>query len=134
MSKLLTREQIDSLNDVQFEEVEVPEWGGRVRLRSITAKQRDAFEQSMIVGEGVKRRANLLNARAKLVALCLVDENGTRLYPDDKAYLLGERNAAGMDRVFSVCQRLSGLSQGDVDALAKNSEPDPSEPSASISA
>jgi hypothetical protein len=128
---LVSRQAIARAVDVTFEDIEVPEWrdddgNQTVRVRSLSAKERDAFESTLVVGEGAKRRPNMANIRAKLVAACMVDETGARVYPDQSAGAeeLSGKNAAAMDRVFTVCQKLSGLSAADVADLAKNSEPD----------
>ena len=47
---LLSKTAILTANDLQTEDVEVPEWGGAVRVRSFTGRERDAFESSMVRG------------------------------------------------------------------------------------
>ena len=120
---LLTKQDIINADDMRSEDVNVPEWGGTVRVRALSARQRDAFEATLVSGEGKKRRADLANVRAKLVGMCLVDDSGARLFTDAEAVALGAKSGAAMDRVFSVCQRLAGLTQEDVEELTKNSSP-----------
>ena len=45
---VLTREQILKADDMTTERVPVPEWGGEVLVKSLTGRQRDEFEGSMI--------------------------------------------------------------------------------------
>lgn len=118
----LSRDAILAVDDVQYEDVEVPEWGGRVRVKSLTGKERDALEASMIVGKGKNANVNMSNLRAKLVARAVVDEDGKRLFNDDDIAALGAKSAAALTRVYEVAQRLSGITQEDVDELTKNSE------------
>ena len=40
----LTREQVIEANDAETVEIEVPEWGGSILLRSMTGKQRNDYE------------------------------------------------------------------------------------------
>lgn len=127
----LSRDAILAVDDVQFEDVDVPEWGGKVRVKSLTGKERDALESSMIVGKGKNANVNLSNLRAKLVAQAVVDENGMRVFGDDDIAALGAKSAAALTRVYEVAQRLSGITQEDVDELTKNSETAPSEDSGS---
>jgi hypothetical protein len=116
---------------LRTEDVPVPEWatedmtaeevaGLCVTVRAMTGKQRDAFEASLVSGEGKKRKADLVNVRAKLVAMCLVNEPGDAPLTE---FQLGALDAAGLDRVFVVCQRLAGLTPEDVEELEKNSSP-----------
>lgn len=44
---LLSKTDILCANDLQTEDVEVSEWGGAVRVRSFTGRERDAFEASV---------------------------------------------------------------------------------------
>ena len=117
----LSREQILKVDDLQFEDVEVPEWGGVVRVRGLTGTERDAFEESIIDQRGKKTRVVMANLRAKLVAQSIVDEDGRRLFSERDVGALGEKSAAALQRVFNAAQRLSGISDEDVEELVKNS-------------
>lgn len=128
---LLTREAILNAADLVTEDVEVPEWGGTVRVRGLTGSERDAFEQSIMEQRGRDVALNLRNIRAKLVALSVVDEQGRRVFSDDDVKALGQKSAVALQRVFEVAQRLSGLRSEDVEELAKNSESAPSDGSTS---
>jgi hypothetical protein len=122
---VLTREQILQAQDLPTEAVEVPEWGGSIYVRGLSGTERDAFEASVIAPRldknGSSGSMDMRNIRAKLAALCIVDENGERLFTDKDVEALGRKSASALDRVFSAAQRLSGLSPKDVEELAKNS-------------
>jgi len=57
----------------------VTEWGGTLRVRSFTGRERDAFEVSIVRGEGKDRNGDLTNMRARLVGLTVIDETGQHL-------------------------------------------------------
>lgn len=116
----LTREQILQADDLLLEDVEVPEWDGTVRVRGLTGAERDAFESEIVQLKGKKASLNTQNFRAKLVARSVVDEDGQRLFSDRDAQVLGQKSAAALQRVFEVAQRLSGLSETDVEELVAN--------------
>jgi len=116
----LTRDTILAVDDREYETVPCPEWGGEVRLRSLTGAERDAYEQSLVQTRGKSREMNLRNARAKLVALCAVDESGKRLFADADVDALGKKNAKPLDRLFDAARRLSGLSEDDVGRLTED--------------
>lgn len=118
--KFLSREDILAIDDLPYEDVEVPEWGGVVRVRALTGAERDAYEASIVRRKGNKTELNPENMRAKLVALCVVDEQGNRLFTDKDIELLGRKSAAALDRVFEVAQRLSGLRPEDMEEIEKN--------------
>ena len=129
---LLTKEAILAAEDRQTEDVAVPEWGGTVRVRSLSGAERDAYEAHIVQvrGDGSKR-VNLKNLRGKLVSLSVVDEDGGRLFSDEDADALGDKSAAALERVFDVARRLSGLSEDDVTELAEGFGPAPSDGSTS---
>ena len=103
-------------------------------MRSFTGRERDAFEASMVRGEGRDRKVDLTNMRARLVGLTVIDETGQRLFTDEEVDLLGAKSGAALDRVFAVAQKLNGLSGTDVEELEKNSSGVPSAVSTSASA
>ncbi len=116
--KLLGRDAILAADDLPFEDVKVPEWGGTVRVRAITAGERDLFEQSVIADrENMGFRA----IRARMASLSIVDAKGDRLFTEEDIEALDGKSAAAMDRVFEVSERLSGLGGDDVKELEKNS-------------
>lgn len=116
----LTRDQIIEADDRKYETVECPEWGGDVRLRSITGTQRDAYEQSLMQGNGADRKMNLRNARVKLIVLCAVDETGRPLFTAEDVSSLGRKNAAPIDRLFDAARKLAGMTSEDVDKLTED--------------
>lgn len=118
---LLSRSTILETKDLNSEDVPVPEWGGTVRVRALTGEERDAFE-IQLAGDGDKKKRDLNNLRAKLVARSVVDEAGARIFTDDDVHKLGLKSAAALDTVFTVAQRLSGLRKEDVEELAGNSD------------
>lgn len=106
-------------DDLTYEIVEVPEWGGSVRIRSMTGEERDAFETS-IAGDG--KKMNTQNIRAKLVMLTVVNTKGERIFTKEDIEKLGKKSAAALNRVYEKSAMLSAITKKDVEELAKNSE------------
>jgi hypothetical protein len=131
MMSLLTKEEILQAEDLPTEDVEVPEWGGTVRVRTLKGYERDKFEESITDQQGKTTRVIAEHLRAKLVALSVVDEDGTRLFDEQDVRRLSGKSAKALDRVFAVAQRLSGISNDDVEELVKNSSDGPSASSGS---
>ena len=144
MSKIL-RELILSADDTMTENVACPEWAhddwdGTVKVRGLTGTERDAFEAScqriMPVrdGRGKEMVPVLDNIRAKLIVKCVLDpDDDTRLFSDQDANALGEKSGKVLDRLYDAAAKLSGISEADVEDLAKNSEAGRSGDSASPS-
>jgi hypothetical protein len=119
--KFLNKQEILAQDDLKTEEVFVPEWDAWVIVRTLNASERDNFEASTIQRNGKKVTMNFQNMRARLCLLCLVDENGDRLFQEEDTFPLGGKSAAALDRIFTVAQRLNGLRDEDVEELAGES-------------
>jgi hypothetical protein len=122
LNSILTRDDILASQDLTFEIVDVPEWGGQVRVKALTATERDAFEASMVVGTGKVQKVDMHNVRAKLCAYTICDMDGARLFSESDVALLGQKSAAALDRVYGVASRLSKITKEDVDEIVGNSE------------
>lgn len=105
---MLTRDSILAAKDFDFQDVEVPEWGGTVRLRGLSAAERDNFEATLA------QTQDLSNLRSRLVVLSLVDDEGNRLFKDSEAKELGEKNALVIMRLFEIVRDLSGMADEDL--------------------
>lgn len=122
MSEYLTRDSILGAADLRTEEVPVPEWGGTVLVRGMTGSERDAYENALLKVTQGQTSVNLNNARARLVAYCVVGPDGKRLFSDADITALGRKSAAALDRVYAVAARLSGISAGDMAELTGEQE------------
>ncbi len=120
---ILTKDQLLGATAPAQETVNITALGGDVIVRGMTGKERDAFEASLVEGRGKKRDVNTKNLRAKLVAYCCVNEKGERLFTDADADRLGDVRADVLDKLFSVAQKLSGITEEDADDLGKPSAP-----------
>ena len=121
--KRLSINDILNAEDYKTEMVSVPEWGGEVEVATMSAEAKDAYEISLLKlkedGEGFER--DLENARAKMVAACVVDEHGNRMFKSEaQVKALGSKSAAALDRVFEVCKRLNHVSNEDIEELSGN--------------
>lgn len=119
---VLTKAEIFAAQAPAQEIVSVPTLKGDVIVRGMTGKERDAFEASLVEGRGKKRDINTRNLRAKLVAFCCIDGDGKRLFSDADADALGDVRADVLDKLFSVAQRLSGITEVDAEELGQPSE------------
>lgn len=116
----LTRDQILSANDRPVKEIDVPEWGGAVLIRPLGGDERDEYETSMISMSGSSLEVRMKNARARLVSIGCVDEQGNRLFSAKDVELLAKKSAAALDRVYTEIRAVSGLSDGDMEMLTSN--------------
>lgn len=119
-TKYLSRKDILTADDIKTEEVEVPEWGGSLLVRALTGKEKDIFFGSFVDEEGNPALEMLDNATARVLALCIVDEDGKPIFTKHDVDALGEKSGQAAGRVWAVAQRISGLSPKSIKALTEN--------------
>lgn len=124
----LTREQILAADDLPRERVAVPEWQGDVWVRTLTAAEREQWENAV---EATSSGARGPHIRAALVAMVACDERGVALFTADDIPVLARKSCPAVMRLFEVAQRLSKVAPADVEALEGNSGASPSDSSAS---
>lgn len=138
MAKRLTRDDILSAHDVTTAEVQVPEWDGFVTIRSLSALERDTFEESLIKeskkGRKTTRKAQMKGARAKLVVRTVVipqedtsPETWPLMFSDKDIDALNSKNGKAVDRIFDKASELCGIGEDDLEEALGNSETDPSD-------
>lgn len=116
----LTKEQIEAAvaaRAADVAKIEVPEWGGDVYLRKLSAQ---AVEQ-LGLADGKRDAATV----AKTIAYSLTEEDGTPLYDDVEAggAIFAQLDMATVARVFAECMRVNELLDEDMEAaLARFTE------------
>lgn len=116
----LNRDQILAAKDIDTTEVQVPEWGGSVLVKALTGAERDRYEQSVVEQNGKKTKVNMVNARAKLVALAVVDDKGQPLFTAADIPALAQKSAAALDRIYAVASEKAGITDKDMAELTEN--------------
>lgn len=118
----LGRDDILDYDDIKTEVVPVPEWGAKaaVRLKVLSAAERDAFEASTVTTRGGKQKPNLANLRARLVARCMVDAKGERVFQSGDVARLGNKSSKALDRLFAKCQEINGFTDKDIEDLTED--------------
>ena len=98
--------------DLEYEDVDVPEWGVKVRVRCLDGQGRDAYEASLFAlkqaGDSAQMEAKFGNRRARLLERCLYDPDTDERLPIT-AEQLSRKSGAVLDRLSEVALRLSGM-------------------------
>lgn len=116
---LLGKDQILAAEDLVSRDVEVPEWGGTVRVRMMTGGERDAFEASLWEREGEETVYKREHFRAKLLSRCIVDDKGARVFSDKDIERLSGKSAKALNRLFDVAQEINAISKEARDDIKK---------------
>jgi len=102
----LTRDQIlASRRDRKPVRLEVPEWGGDVFVRILTAGEQAALADGIPQGE----------IPARVLVYCLVDEDGARIFTDEDVAALQDEAFPVILRVFTFAAKLNGLSTNELE-------------------
>lgn len=112
-SEFLTAAEILNADDLEYTEIEVPEWKGTLRLRVMSADEAIKF-QDQINTPSLKK-----SAWVKILALCAVDGEGKRLFSDREMEALRKKSTKVFLRIQKVLLKLNGFTE-DVEETAKN--------------
>lgn len=113
----LTRDAILGTDDATMEAVYVPEWGGTVYVRSITAGERDELD-AMILQRALEKKPT--RAHAITAVFCCCDADGNNLFTEADIERLSAKRGKAMNRIFAVAERLNLLSGRDLRESEKN--------------
>lgn len=132
--KELNRREILAAKDFRLEPVDVPEWGGRVYVRTMTGQERDAFEDTVIKIRDPKTGIpkTIKGLKTLLVALTACDSKGKRLFAGDgDEKKLAQKSGAAIERIFEVAQKMSHITDEAIQELASDLADGPNESSGS---
>ncbi len=106
--------------------VPLPEFGAGARglIRGLSGNGRDGYEASLLKAGKKGQQGQqfaLDDVRARLVARCLIDESGSRVFtdsPEDVA-IVSAWPATAVHRLFEKAKELSGMTDAEVEELGK---------------
>lgn len=107
----LSRNDILNAVDRDTVAVDVPEWGGTVHIRMMTAGERDRWE--LFVAK------NSEHTRASLAVFTLADETGAPLFTLEDVMSLSGKSCHVMDKLFEIAAKHNKLRKEDLDELEK---------------
>lgn len=139
MANYLGRDAILAANDLEYRDVDVPEWGGTVQVRSLTATQRDqlslmvvSFDETLKAstkGDAIDLkldRKGLAEMKAQVVVWTVCDGDGKRLFAQRDIDDVGGKSPDVIDRLYEAALDLSGVTEFGARAIQKNSGTGPS--------
>jgi len=117
--KMLTKEEIQKAKDLPTRDVEVPEWGGIVRMQTLSGAERDSFAdtvQQRKKGEVIE----LKGLKVFLLSLAIVGENGERLFSEADLDELNAKSAKVLETLFEIATEMNGIGEEEEEELRKN--------------
>ena len=127
---LESAEAILSHDDVRYDYVPCPEWGGRIKVRSLTSKRRGQLERTLTEERrtrgGLTKEVNMQFFRETLMVFGCIKENGEPLFANEHIKKLPEKSAGPVQRCCDAIMRLSGIGKDDVEELTAELRESPS--------
>lgn len=121
---LLNAQDIFGADDFQTETVKVPEWGGEILIKTLSAQERDAFEaESVTTNKSGRKEQDLRNFRARYVSKIAINEDGSPLFKTrQEVAMLGAKSAKALDRIFEAGTKLNAMTEEDIEELTEGFE------------
>lgn len=99
----VTVDGVLAAHDLVEEDIAVPEWGGKVRIRSLTVEQQDEYRTKATVNDEVDQKL----ASGYLFLTSVIRPRFTA----DRLEQLRKKAAAPFNRVIKRCLAINGLSE-----------------------
>ena len=114
------RDQIMKAKDISGELMEIKEWGVKVEIRTMTARQRARVMENAI--DPITGKSSISVIYPEIAIACVFDpESGEPVFTiDDKDALL-EKSGAVLEKIASKAMTLSGLTEEASASLGKGS-------------
>ena len=114
-SKLLNFAEIEASSDLAFEDVDVPEWGGQIRIQGLSGNAATEFVDA-------QTKDNQKEAAYKIVWMTAITEDGSRVFGADEKKAIAFLKTKSFKVILRLQQaalRVNGLAD-DEKAVTKN--------------
>lgn len=105
----LSRDDVLRVQDFETGEVEVPEWGGTLLVRELSADEVEEIGFGQVDSKGNRDVRKAKGLRAKVISWAAIAEDGARLFSKDDVNKLAKKSSRAVGRVFDTIQKLSGI-------------------------
>jgi hypothetical protein len=120
---MLSRDDFFKKRERTYKDVDVPELGGTVRVRSMTAGERARLEASRIDKEGSLIPNRVRTFRERLAVATVVDETNGLMFTEADIDRLSELPGSALDKIADAAMELAGMKEVEkrMEDLAGNS-------------
>lgn len=101
------RDTIKAAQDIDKETVDIPKWGVKIEVRSMSAKAR-----ARMVGQAIKGD---IDYAAIAIATCYDPETGEPAFSVEDTDWLNDKSGGPLEKLATVGMRLSGLTEEALD-------------------
>lgn len=117
---ILNKSEILNVDDSESVLVEVPEWGGEVRICAMNIEERLDFEQENCNEDGTWKNIKNPTLYYSLIANSVKTEDGELVFDKDEISLLKTKNAKVIQNLFNVALTVNYKTKEATAELKKN--------------
>ena len=111
----LTREQILKADDIKEKEIKVPEWGGEVVVKTLSAKER-----SKMMSEIFDLRTGAAKNPETYYQIAIYYGCVDPKFEKADIEALGDKSGVALERVGQAILRMAGLDPASIEEISKN--------------
>ncbi len=108
----LNKHQIFGCDDMRYSTLDVPEWGGEIRLKTMSFAEQSDYEK-------LKESKDSAGLIVGMVVRCAVDEHGKRLFEESDLEELQKKNTQVLVKIFHAALELNSLHEDELKSKAK---------------
>jgi hypothetical protein len=110
----LTKEQILSAQDIKTTDVDVPEWGGVIRVRNLSA-----LERRQLLRKSMEDELDEDQTEIAFFVKCIVDETGQPLFNADEIKAIANKSASAYTKIVSAVLNINALTTDAIEDIKK---------------
>ena len=119
-ARALSRTDILAAQDLVQTEIDVPEWGGKLYLRGLSAAERSAYENRFRTLRQEDPEQASLKAVVLLIAMTAISSDGRPVFTEEDLDALAAKSFDVLLKVFHAARRVNGMAAGDDEDAEKN--------------
>lgn len=111
----LNKHQIFASNDLKESFVDMPEWGGKVKIKALSVQEQLDYDAFLVT------KPKEIEMALHLIIMACVDNNNNKLFNEKDIDSLKQKNSQNLFKLVNEILKLNNQNANDIDELAKNS-------------
>jgi len=111
---MLSKDDIFKAKDFEIKEIEVPEWGGSIFIKSMSG-----YARAKLVAD-VQNKIDLDKLQLRVLINCICDSEGKLLFSEADLQKLGTKNPEVLSMLEKECCKISGIGTEAEGTIEKN--------------
>lgn len=122
---ILSKSDILNANDREYTDMEIPEWGGSIRIYVMSLRERMVLEDLVGIKDNkTKSKAESTSSQQEkimyLLRICLKDGKGNNMFNENEISELLDKDSKVIYRIFEKCIEVNNLGSSNVGVASAN--------------